>query len=443
VPPRRRILEPTRLRGPRLLAAALLAVVPALAAQGQFFPDGEDVLNYDPESGPTGRIYVGDGSGKSPCHYRYDLPAGKSVSDVEIGSDDDDPVVRYSNGEDEIVTVRIEDFEKVTADGEPCPEGDAARLAREAVFAQAGPIPVSNDADSFDVTSDGRFAVVAGANSATPVALVDLEAGAEVDAFAFDGIASFVAACDDGESVLVVLDGTQVRRLTIGVGGTLDDTGESFAVEGATTAILKVFAVPGSRLGLALVLQFSGGSGARLESFAVPGLQALDATALGGSSDLSAAVAPAGDRVYVRSNDDIEGFTLEPLTGALGDAPFLPISGVSQPFIPPNYGNALGITRDGTRLVASEPAYTPTPEVPTPRVTFFDATTGERVGILEGPDFVRPRLVDVRTVPEPVASTLAWAALAALAARALVQRASGTGGRFRPPGPAGRNSTSQ
>lgn len=51
-------------------------------------------------------------------------------------------------------------------------------------------IPVSNSANSFGVTCDGRFSVVVGglvAQMPVPVSLVDLEAGREVDTLLFPG----------------------------------------------------------------------------------------------------------------------------------------------------------------------------------------------------------------------------------------------------------------
>src|SRR5204863_3974388 len=107
-------------------------------------------------------------------------------------------------------------------------------------------------------TCNGRFAVAVGANSATPVSLIDFALGQEVDTFAFDGLGSYVAACDDGESVLVVLDndaGTAsvIKRLTIAEPGTITDTGETLALGSDTVSINKVFAVPGSQTGLALI----------------------------------------------------------------------------------------------------------------------------------------------------------------------------------------------
>lgn len=268
------------------------------------------------------------------------------------------------------------------------------------------------------MTPDGRFAVVVGSNSPTPISLVDLDSGAEVDDVEIDAIGTFATACDGDRSVLVLLNGNQldvgsVRRFTI-QGASLVDTGEAFVPDRSNHTIVKVFAVPGSQVGLALTITFGGPTTPRLESFAIPGMQPLDAVQIGGLNNLSAVVSNAGDAVFVRSNDDIEGFTLDPATGALGAAPFSEIHGVVPAFVPHNFGNELGIDPDGTKLIASEPVETPTVEVPTPRITIFDAATGARLNVLDGPTLVKPTLLAVaHPAPEPAPLALAAASFAA------------------------------
>ncbi len=106
------------------------------------------------------------------------------------------------------------DFERVEKFGNPCPEADPVAAARDDLSIS---IPVSNTADSFAFTRDGRFAVVVGRGPAptfaAPVSLVDFEAGSEVDTLPFDGIGTFVAACDDGELTCVWLQIRSSRAL--------------------------------------------------------------------------------------------------------------------------------------------------------------------------------------------------------------------------------------
>ena len=263
-------------------------------------------------------------------------------------------------------------------------------------------IPVSNSADSFDVTCDGRFAVVVGNGPgptfAAPVSLVDLAAGREVDTLPSSGRGNFVAACDDGESVLVLINApsnetNSVRRLKI-VDGKLVDTGESLAAGPAGTEFFtKVFAVPGSKVGIAL-----GQFGApHVAIFSIPGLQVLDSVNVGGDS---AAVSCAGDKIYLRGytvqgGGYINGYTLDPVTGALGDTPFLTFSvGHNGAVLP--FGNALAISQDGTLLIVPEGTEFPN-SPPTPRVSFFDTTTGNRLDYFEEYQGQTPQ--QVATIP--------------------------------------------
>jgi len=392
-----------------LLITALMAWIPM--AQGQLvFPDGDDVVTVDPDAGPTGngRIYVGDHSlFPDPCHYRTNLPPGKVIRAAVIGKEDGVPAVGIANGQGALSLIPLSDFEKVDKNGNPCTNSASAQIATAAVSSQATSIPVSNDADAVGLSCDSRFAVVVGANSATPVCLVDLVAHQEVDTYAYDGIGRNVAVCDDG-SVLVALNSAPVltnsvlRRLTIAQPGQFNDPGEELTL-GPNVEIRKVFSVPGSKTCVALTTESTDtNTVSRLVSLSIPGLQVLDSVPLSGLIGHVAAVSCAGDKVYVRSGkggpqpDFIEGFTYDPVTGAIGDAASVTITNVS--FATTSiFEHALAISRDGTRLIASETAVIPTPEVPAPQVTIFDATTGARLGKLEGPEFVSPGTV--ATVP--------------------------------------------
>jgi len=160
-------------------------VLPAIAvlmgsvqiAQCQYFFPGEiDFLNVD----KPGRIYVGNWDSREDCHYRFRLPEGSFVvSNARILSRNGRIGVSYVNGQKEEVFIPKETFEKVDWEGLPCSNGANVQQPPDGTAAQAvTSISVSNDADSFALTCDGRFSVVVGANSATPVSLVDLDAGA-------------------------------------------------------------------------------------------------------------------------------------------------------------------------------------------------------------------------------------------------------------------------
>ncbi|HVK59610.1 MAG TPA: hypothetical protein VM735_12575, partial [Candidatus Kapabacteria bacterium] len=201
----------------RLRALLLMAGLVAFSVRPgwcqYFFPDGSDFITVDRDGGPTGtgRIYVGDhGLFGDPCHYRINLPAGKSVHKAAIYHLNVKGIeyagVGFVNGSGTKILIPKSRFEVVDKDGNPCPSGDRF-LRRAADEPELIEIDVSNDADSFDISCDGRYAVVVGANSATPVSLVDMQSQVEIDKVAFDAIGTFVATCDDGESVLVLLNG--------------------------------------------------------------------------------------------------------------------------------------------------------------------------------------------------------------------------------------------
>ena len=194
---------------------ALAASVPHSVPAQTFFPFGTDHLTVGQTDGPdgNGRIYVGDYSlfgGNAPCHYRLDLePGSGTVYAVQIvvwfvNPQVGIPGVIYTR-DGGLHFVAKSAFNLVDSHGNPC------TFATQSGRSTGGDgmsfsIDISNDADAFALSCDGRFALVAGSNSATPVTLVDLTTQAEVAAFTYNGLARSVAACDDGQSVLVVLD---------------------------------------------------------------------------------------------------------------------------------------------------------------------------------------------------------------------------------------------
>ncbi|MBL9137657.1 MAG: hypothetical protein JNK85_17430 [Verrucomicrobiales bacterium] len=388
-----------------LLRSVAVAAASISSAHGQvFFPVGMDHVTYDPrvKGTPAGRIYVGDHLRNGNCHFRLELPAMKTVTQIEmvmyaIGGGIIRGVV-VTTGDGRQLLFEDSEFERVDRNGDRCdPVLPFALAAPKQVHGVAGhKIAISNDADSFAVTCDGRMAVVVGANSATPVSLVDFASRQEVDRFAADSNVTGVATFDDGESVVVVQNipprnaTNRLRRLKV-VNQKLVDTGESLAAAAGGDfpdyRFKKVFSVPGSRIGVALA-EFGN---PQIVTFSVPGLKILDSLASAGGH--SGAVSCAGDRVYVRVGSQVRGYTLDPVTGALGKAPVLTIRGIGEiePFSS-NFGNALSISRDGTQLIVSEgTAFPDSP--PTPRTTFFDSTTGARLGFFEAFDGGSPTLV--------------------------------------------------
>ncbi len=380
----------------------------ALQARGQRFfdDDGIDVAHYVPNvpGTPNGRIYVGDGNffEHPECHYRINILEGKTVKNLHLGTryvedGDNIPVVWFVNSAGKMVEISRDEMKYVNRHGMPClPKSAALAVARAGPAVTGREIAVSNAADAFAITCDGRFAVVVGHGggaSPVPVSLVDVVAGREVDTLDFPGLARSVAACDDRESVLVLVNDpgdvrNSVRRLRI-VNGKLTDTGERLDVPGNAPDryFLKTYAVPGSKVGVAL-----GVFGApEITTFSIPGLQVLDsAPALFGSAEKSLAVSCAGDRIFLRGNlfvgadgrGRIHGFTLDPVTGAIGDTPFLTTDVAYTVQASTTFGDGLAISRDGTQLIVPETTSGSTAPT-TSRTSFLDTTTGARVGFFD------------------------------------------------------------
>lgn len=319
-------------------------------------------------------------------HYRIKLGTKFVVTHAELVFNLPTSIVVYTLSNGKIGMLTEKDFGADT---------DVVSIAPK-----AGPveIPVSNDADVFAVACDGRTTVVVGANSATPVSLVDLSAAREVATAAYPNRLARAAAVDDaGRVAVVVLDdpaantSNEIRRLTIGA-GTLVDSGEQLAF--GTDFVSKVRIVPGARFGIALV----GVGASRLVSFTLPGLAIRSSVTLAGGTGNALAVGDRADRVYARSGrraivpDVIEGFTFDPATGAIGQAPVLRIDNVAgftgTPFLDP-----MAVSPDGTALLVAE-------DTPAPRLARYSTANGAII------DFA-PQTEPLRglSVPRACAST--------------------------------------
>lgn len=388
----------------------LWAALGAMQALGQMAPD--EVFYPNKPYEPLGYLIphgCPDGSGNdlfrigsdvkpelAPLVGLYEIcvPPGKSITGLVIRRDG----VYRGTGEKKVRVIKASEFTPIPPIVATSSPGLAtARIQRvsNAALVESS-IPVSNDGDSIALTCDGRYLVVVGANSATPVSLVDLEAGAEVDTFAADSNVTYAETFDDGESVVVVQNippqnaTNRLRRLKI-VNGQLVDTGESLAAGPGDYRFKKVFAAAGSKVGVAIA-EFGN---PQIVTFSIPGLQVLDG--FNGAGGSSGAMSCAGDKFYVRGGSQIRSYTVDPVTGALGDTPFLTINGVGETdFFVSNFGNALEVSRDGARLIVPEGTAFPN-SPPTPRTTYFDTTTGARIGFFDAFGRGSPTLVS--TIP--------------------------------------------
>lgn len=265
-------------------------------------------------------------------------------------------------------------------------------------------IQVSNDADALDIACDGTTAVAVGANSATPVSLLDLDSQREVATVAYPNkLARAVAIDDAGTQAIVVIDdpivstaGT-VRRVTI-AGGAIADSGEQLSFNGEY--VWRVYLAPGGKVGAVIV-----GSGAtRLVSFSVPGLVMKGSVNLAGGVGNAVAFSPAGDRVYVRSGqraakDVIESFAFDSNTGAIGQTAILRIDAVSG-FTGVGFQTSMAISWDGATLIAADE--NTVGALPAPRIASFSTATGALTDSIELAANAKPQIVATpRLCPEP------------------------------------------
>jgi hypothetical protein len=259
-------------------------------------------------------------------------------------------------------------------------------------------VPISNDADSFAISCDGRFAVVVGSTSRTntPVSLENLDAHKEVATVAYPNkLARAAAVGDDGQTVLASLDDSigsgapAVRRLTLNEqNSTLTDAGVELAFDNSDFPIRMAIA-PGSHVGVTLV-RHSQPVTTDLVSFSLPDLTIQDSVTLNGSIGNAVVFSCDGDKVYARSGsqaldpDVIEGFDIDPLTGTIDHTAFVTINGISI-FYGTGFGDPLAISPDGTLLIAAEE--NDDGRLPAPRVSIWNAVTGMFVNEFSGPDF--------------------------------------------------------
>ena len=379
----------SRLHRAIRVAAALLLLVVTPLASAQFKLLDDPWVSYDAN---RHAIRVGDLFDAGTICYRYDqLPQGKTVKTHRIVFRLD-PV--YTIRAYVLVTFSDRTFIEISEgsfDKVPCVA--AAALAAKSDVAT---IAIDNDADAFDASCDGRWAVVVGANSATPVALVDLAAATQVATVPYAGkLARAAAVGDDNSSVLVVIDNptntdaSAIRRLTIGAAGTLVDAGEELFL--GSEYVIKVRVAPGSRIGVALTAAVPS----RLVSFTIPGLRVVGSVTLGGSIGSGLDISPAGDRIYARSGrrgvvpDVVEGFGFDSATGAIGQVPLTVVSNVAA-FSGVAYQDPLAISADGTVLVMTEEDVG---QPPAGRVGVYSATTGAFVRALPQDAGARPLVV--------------------------------------------------
>lgn len=277
----------------------------------------------------------------------------------------------------------------------------AVSLIPDYLFVQASAVatapirvPVANDADTLDIACDGSTAVVVGANSTTPVSLVDLAGQREVATVAYPGkLARSVSVDGNGTQALVVLDATTVsaggaiRRVTLS-GGSIADSGKELAFGGDYVA--RVYLAPGGKAGVAIV----GGGATRLVAFTVPALTVTNAVNLGAVGN-AVVFSPDGTRLFVRSGqrgvrDAITAFGFDPVAGTIGATSLWRSEAVSG-FTGTVFETSLAIAPDGSALVAGDENLGGS--LLAPRLAVLDPSSGTVVRSVDLAADASPRIV--------------------------------------------------
>lgn len=219
------------------------------------------------------------------------------------------------------------------------------------------PIAMSNQGQDIAFGPGRDFIVSCGGTTDGIVSVVDLASRTEVDTFDLGHTCWALEVCPDG-SVLtghVSFDDNtwNVRRLQLGPGGTLTDTGDFVMPDVPTNMRCSQDSAT------ALVLQL----GWDVSSVATDGLGILDTITLNGPA-ATAQFDPSGTRVYLRSDPSTVAYDYDPVSGLFGHAPLYTIPTGS--FVPLGGVDTMALDALGTRL------YIPSGD----RVQVFDAVTG-------------------------------------------------------------------
>jgi len=243
-------------------------------------------------------------------------------------------------------------------------------------------INISNPGEDLALSPDGNYLVVTDGTSRVPVSVIGIDARAEVAVYNTGQDVNSVEVAPDG-SVLIGSHGSRrIHRLLIAPDGSLVDTGETLLGVQATNVAVGPFGAPGVVVGRANGL---------LTLFDVGGMIDRGFRVMPGTG-VSAVFNAEGDRLYVRTINAgaVEAYDVNPLTGAVDDAPMLsfPVANVSAFF-----GiEQMALHPEGEMLYVSEPG----------GVAVYDALNGARLSTITAANMTQPTGVTVADCSPPV-----------------------------------------
>jgi len=272
-------------------------------------------------------------------------------------------------------------------------------------------IPLSGgfSADDMSITPDGKFLLVTdqsnGNDTIAVIDTADLAAGAT---YFTSPSASYNIQSVDASApgiVLVTSDDTStVRELFIDGSGNITDPGlQTLSFNFPTNVVVA----PGGTSGVVVAYNpFDGASGAAVESFTISptaGLSEVNASLLSQTEGISAAFNPAGNMVYVMSNGDstgdVDAFTFNPSSGAMGTSPSFSIP-TSDTSTSPYGVDPLAVSEDGTQLYVADDGLH--------QIDVYNAANGNSLGSISNENLYFPLgmvIGDITSYSAPSATT--------------------------------------
>jgi hypothetical protein len=188
-----------------------------------------------------------------------------------------------------------------------------------------------------------------------------------------------VDICSDSSVLVTSFFANNVRRLTINGAGALTDTGDVLPL---LTSPDNVSCAPNAKSGVVLT---SNG----VTSFTIPGLPLVDTRPLSAPNTVSAALNPAGNRVFARvfTPDFVDTFAFNSTTGGLGAAPLfrIPVARPSGFFVPFGIDQVV-VHPNGAKLYVSEPGDFGQPSA----LNVYDTNTGTLLRSITDSHIVQP-----------------------------------------------------
>jgi Ca2+-binding RTX toxin-like protein len=206
----------------------------------------------------------------------------------------------------------------------------------------ASTIPISNNGEDITITSDEKFLIVSDGSAVQPLSVIDLTSFTEVETFSSGSDFNSVEVTLDGSILTTSFRSDLVRKFSIDSNGNITNTGLTLAVPDPNNAYVS----PDTNFGVAVSRSGS------IISFNISDLSPVDTTSLSNGFGLAGVFAPNGETFYTLTQNTVEAYSFDPLTGDLGNTPTFTIGIDPQRTF---FGmDQIDITPDGQKLYIGE-----------------------------------------------------------------------------------------